>query len=123
MNFSHVKKTGKYRSKFESQVAKSIPRRKNVKVSYETHSISYSIPRIYNPDFTVVLPSGKCFYIEVKGWFRNEDKVKMRCVKECNPTLDIRFVFPNKNKKDIRWCERYGFPYAIGSVPGEWLNG
>jgi predicted nuclease of restriction endonuclease-like RecB superfamily len=116
------KKKGQFRSLLEHQISKTMPKRKGVKVTYESHSISYVIPRVYNPDFTIVLPSGRVIYIEVKGWYRQEDKVKMKCVKDCNPTLDIRFVFPRKNNKDIKWCEKYGFPYAIGRVPPEWLS-
>jgi predicted nuclease of restriction endonuclease-like RecB superfamily len=116
-----AKKKGKFRSTFEHTINKTMPKRKGVSVKYESHSISYVIPRVYNPDFTVTLPSGKVFHIEVKGWFRIEDKQKMKCVKECNPTLDIRFVFPNKNKRDIKWCEKYNFPYAIGQVPKDWF--
>lgn len=121
MNFKSKPK-GKFRSTFEHTINKTMPKKRGVKITYESHSISYSIPRVYNPDFTVTLPSGKTFFIEVKGWFRTEDKVKMRCVKECNPTLDIRFVFPTRNKKDIKWCEKYKFPYAIGAVPREWFS-
>jgi predicted nuclease of restriction endonuclease-like RecB superfamily len=116
------KKTGKYRSLLEKQIDKTMPRRKGVKVSYETHTISYVIPRTYHPDFTLVLPSGKVIFIEVKGYFRQEDKVKMKAVRDCNPTLDIRMVFPRTNKKDIRWCEKYGFPWAVGRVPSSWLQ-
>lgn len=74
------------------------------------------------PDFTVTLPSGKVFHIEVKGWFRQEDKAKMKYVKLCNPEVDIRMVFPRKNKRDIAWCERHGVLYSVGRVPSEWFN-
>ena len=99
-----------------------MPRKKGVKISYESHSISYSIPRVYNPDFTVVLPSGKIIFIEVKGWYRQEDKTKMKNVIACNPGIDIRMVFPSRNKRDISWCEKYKVPYAIGKVPLEWFD-
>lgn len=113
-----------FRSPLEAEISKSFPKRKGMKVTYETHSISYSVPHVYNPDFTVVLPSGRTFHIEVKGWFRIEDKAKMKWVKECNPTLDIRMMFPKKQKKDIKWCEKHGFPWAVGTKPPkEWFYG
>lgn len=116
------KKIGKYRSTFEYQISKTMPRRKGAKIKYEADTISYTIPRVYNPDFTVTLQNGSVFYIEVKGWFRQEDKVKMKYVKQCNPELDIRMIFPRKNKRDIAWCEKHRVPYAIGSVPKEWFE-
>lgn len=117
------KRIGKFRSLFERDISKSLPKRKGLVIKYESHSISYSIPRVYNPDFTVSLPSGRTFHIECKGYFRQEDKVKMKYVKLCNPSIDIRMVFPRKNNRDIKWCEKHGFPYSIGHVPKEWFNG
>lgn len=117
------KKKGQFRSTFEYQINQTMPKRRGVRVTYEENTIQYNIPHSYIPDFTVHLPNGSVFYIEVKGWFRQADKTKMRYVKICNPDLDIRLVFPRKNKKDIDWCERYGFPYAIERVPREWLHG
>ena len=61
-------------------------------------------------------------YIEVKGYFRPEDKPKMKAVKASNPDLDIRFVLANNNKRDIAWCEKYGFPWAIRNIPEEWFK-
>lgn len=116
-------KTGKYDSGFEAQVAKSMPRRKGVKVVYEGDAIRYSRTRIYNPDFTINLTSGSKRYIECKGWFRPEDKMKMEFVIYCNPTLDIRMIFPRKNKRDVTWCEKMGVPYAFATVPKDWLDG
>jgi hypothetical protein len=45
----------------------------------------------------------------------------MAAVKKCNPTLDIRFLFMRYKEADVRWCKKYGFPYAIGTMPDEWL--
>lgn len=115
------KKKGQFRSTFEHTISKTMPKRKGVKVRYESHTISYSIPRTYHPDFTITLPSGKVIHVEVKGWFRQEDKTKMKYVKLCNPGIDIRMVFPKANKRDIAWCEKNGFPYSVGCVPKEWF--
>ena len=121
MKFKNKRTKDGFRSLFEREVSKQLKRRKNVKVSYESHSISYSIPRVYHPDFVVVLKNGRTIFVEAKGYFRQEDKVKMKFVKICNPTLDIRLIFPRANKRDIAWCEKNGFPYAVGSFPKDWF--
>lgn len=118
----NAKKTGKYRSKFEAYIARTAPKRKGVKIEYETKEIKYSVPHSYYPDFTITLPGGREIIVEVKGYFRPEDKVKMRGVKESNPFLDIRFVFPKADKRSENWCKKYNFPYAIGRIPKEWFN-
>lgn len=99
-----------------------------MKVAYEKDKIRYNLPKNYIPDFTIDLPNGHTIYIEMKGWYRYEDQVKMKYVKETNPDLDIRMVFPQNNLigKHMRysdWCEKYGFPYHIGPlVPVGWYN-
>ncbi len=59
--------------------------------------------------------------IEAKGHFRPEAMRKMVAVKRQHPLLDIRIVFYSKNKRYTKWAEKYGFPYAIGDIPDEWL--
>jgi hypothetical protein len=46
----------------------------------------------------------------------------MVAVKKLNPQLDIRLVFYSMNKEYVRWAERYGFKWAIGSIPEDWLR-
>ena len=118
------KKSGKYKSRLEEKMARQIARLSGERDTYERTSIQYKIPRRYVPDFTV----GGMF-IEVKGYFRPEDRTKMRCVKADNPEADIRMVFAADNKISSRssmrysdWCEKYGFPYAVGEVPREWFK-
>lgn len=121
MKFNN-KPTGKYRSKLEADVRKAMPKIKGMKVRYETEEITYITTHVYIPDFVVLLRSGKKVYIECKGYYRAEDKRKMAAVKRANPDLDIRFVFSNKNKRNFKWCEKLGFPYAVGTAPKEWFN-
>jgi hypothetical protein len=61
--------------------------------------------------------------IEGKGYFKAADKRKMAAVKRQHPELDIRLVFYRENKKDIRWCLKNGFKYAVGKIPQDWLKG
>ena len=46
----------------------------------------------YNPDF--FLPNTN-EYIEVKGWFSEKDKIKMKCIKEQYPQISIYFIDKN----------------------------
>ena len=118
------KRIGKYKSVLESLVAKRLGR----KARYESHKLKYTVPakdREYSPDFTIVKTDGNIIHIEVKGFLRYEDQMKMRWVKECNPKADIRFYFPKDSKVHIskltnsQWCEKYGYKYYIGELPKE----
>lgn len=100
----------------------------NIDFGYEDRRLDYTLHHIYTPDF--VLKNG--VIIETKGYFRVEDKRKMRGVKEAHPHLDIRIVFsPAKTisaqkqlAKNIKWCNRWGFPYAeADNIPEDWYKG
>jgi predicted nuclease of restriction endonuclease-like RecB superfamily len=119
-----------HRSNLETDVLRKLQRNKDIlNVSYEGCSFPYTIQKNYVPDFVVRTRSGKTIYIETKGWFRPEDRTKMRAVKLSNPTVDIRLVFPRDNRlnKDSEmtysmWCEKYGFTYHIGlNIPKRWF--
>lgn len=116
------KPTGKFRSKLEERIWKSRPRKRGVSYKYEADRLNYYLPKTYIPDFTTCLPNGHIIYIEVKGYFRPEDKTKMRAVKQANPDEDIRLVFPTHDESNEKWAKKYGFPYAIGAIPKEWLQ-
>ncbi len=111
----------KLRNKFEIKVDKQL-RKSRVKYDYEIEKIPYVIHGYYNPDFVVTLPNGNKFYIEAKGHFRPEAKRKMVAVKKLHPQLDIRILFYSKNRVYIRWAEKHGFPWAIETIPEEWLQ-
>lgn len=112
-------KIPKPRNKFEYRIygaLKSLP----VKFKYESEKIPYLISGHYIPDFIITTKTGK-IYIETKGHFRPEAKRKMAAVKKLNPSLDIRILFYSYNKSYVKWCVKYGFQYAIHSIPEEWL--
>lgn len=106
-------------------------KKRGTKYEYESEKLPYlvAIHRNYIPDLVIQIGKKK-IYVEIKGYFRREDMAKMRHVKNTNPDLDIRMLFPQDNKcvgaKKMRysdWCKRYGFPYHIGTaVPKEWLQ-
>jgi hypothetical protein len=98
-------------------------------VRYELRRITYTRPATqhkYTPDFE--LSNG--ILIETKGRFTTADRKKHRLIQDQHPDLDIRFVFSNPNSRLYKgspttyaqWCERYGFLYAKGDIPKEWIN-
>jgi hypothetical protein len=118
------KRTGKYKSKLESLVARML----RGKATYESERIKYVLPKNYTPDFVVLRQDGTKIFVEVKGYHRYEDQAKMRAVKQSNPELDIRMFFPKDGKvqssemTNSEWCIKYGFPYAIEKLPKDWLT-
>lgn len=126
----NAKATGKFKSRLENTVWKQLPhKRKGFKFAYESEKLIYVTQRRYIPDIVVKKPNGEKFYIEIKGWFRSEDRTKMIAAKAFNPDLDIRIVFASdsplrkgSNKRYSDWCKKHGFQYAIGEVPKEWFD-
>jgi ABC-type uncharacterized transport system substrate-binding protein len=97
---------------------------------YEGEKLKYFTVHNYSPDIILTFPGGVKIYVEIKGYLRYEDQVKMRAVKNANPDLDIRFVFPENGrlggatKMSVgQWCEKYGFPYTMtGKIPPQWMK-
>lgn len=111
----------KLRNKFEEKTWKWLKRRK-VSFKYEAQKIPYVIASHYIPDFIIETRLGKV-YVECKGYLRPEDKRKLVAVKRQHPQLDIRIVFYAHSLGNIRWAERVGFRYSIGTIPIDWLEG
>ena len=118
-------KQTKYRSKLEQQIASQLINA-GVRFEAETLRLGYTRKCTYTPDF--ILPSG--MVIEVKGWFKSSDRTKMLAVRECNPDMDIRFLFQNANIKITKgsktsygaWADKHGFLWAEKRVPESWLT-
>lgn len=117
-----------WRSGFEEQVGANLTSR-GVRFSFESLKVAYSTPpkaHIYTPDF--ILPNN--VIVETKGYFTSQDRLKMRLVKEQNPTLDIRMLFGNSKNRINKgskttyadWCRKYGYQFADKVVPEEWLT-
>jgi len=124
------KKPKQFRSGFEKKVAASLQER-DVLYEYETERLAYVVPsssHYYVPDFK--LPNG--IYVEAKGIFDRDARVKMALVMEQNPDKDIRLLFMRNNKINkaakmtyADWCEKRGMKFAvssIGIIPEEWLR-
>ena len=119
------KKTSKYRSGLEEQVAKLLSGL-GISYEYESEKLGYTIEHHYTPDF--VLPN--YVYLETKGYWSAEDRRKILNVKKSNPEVDLRMVFQspynkiNKNSKTTyaKWCEKHDIPWtSYHNIPLEWL--
>lgn len=120
-----------YRSGFEGDIADSLTAR-GVPFDYESEKIAYEKPArkaTYTPDFILIKPDDTPMVVEAKGYFRSSDRQKLRAVKASNPDLDLRLVFGRAgnrlNKTSATtyaaWAEKYGFPWAEGDIPDEWI--
>lgn len=113
-----------YKSGLEQAVFQAVPKKLQKKIVYEPAKLKYFLPKEYCPDFVI----NDKVYVEVKGYFRYEDQVKMKAVKQSNPFLDIRFLFATDNKVGgskmlcSEWAIKYGFPYAFKTIPKGWFN-
>jgi len=102
---------------------------------YEPESFDWYIIYKYTPDFKIRRKDGSYFYVEYKGFLWEEDKRKMRAVRELHPKLDLRFVFADAGKpvhgaktrtdgtkmSHGEWATKYGFKWAQGFIPPEWM--
>ena len=64
---------------------------------YETHRLPYTKPRaktshFYIPDFTILTSDGETVHTEIKGYFSQEDRRKMKYVIEQNPDAKIALM-------------------------------
>jgi hypothetical protein len=117
-----------FRSGLEVSVARDLDAR-GVKYEFEKVKVKYTKPvkeQTYTPDFS--LDNG--VIIETKGRFTTEDRQKMRCVKDQNPTLDIRILFANARNRINKgspttyamWADKNGYKWAERVVPQEWID-
>ena len=124
----HKKRTSNYRSGLEENVINNLKQR-NVNFKYEQRIINYFKPSTkhkYTPD--IELDNG--ILIEIKGFFKREDRKKHLLVKERNPKLDIRFIFGNSKNKIYKgsktsyadWCLKHEFVFADKVIPTDWIT-
>jgi hypothetical protein len=122
-----------WRSGLEERVASELDAL-GVDYEYESETFEYTPPvkvRRYTPDFVVTTRSGHKIYVETKGRWVREDRLKLQAVLAWNPGLDLRLVFQTPNARISKtsrttyaaWCEKHlRVPWAKGSVPQEWLD-
>lgn len=109
------------KNKFERRLAAEFAK-KGIKAEYEPEKLTYTYSGTYRYDFRFKSKSGKTICVEGKGYLRPEHKRVLLSTKRCHPELDLRIVFYENRKKQIKWATKYGFKYAIGSVPDEWYE-
>ena len=121
-----------WRSGLEQSIAEQLSKA-GVVYEYEQKKLTYVPPikaRTYCPDFELFLPSGRSFFVETKGWWKREDRLRMEHVLAQHPDKDIRFVFQNANARISKtsrtryrdWCDQRGVKWAHRWVPEEWLR-
>lgn len=93
--------------------------------SYETLQLAYTLEGVYSPDF--ILSNG--IIIEAKGYLDPAAKRKMEAISRQHGDLDIRFIFSDSSKRFKgskqnygTWATKYGFKFADGRIPAEWLT-
>ena len=102
----------KYRSNFEAAVHLFL----GDEWEFEPHSLEYSVPRKYTPDFV-----HKNFIVEAKGYFREGDTQKYRAIHDQTSKTGQKLVFVlmNPNKKVRKgatltmsgWCDKNDIPW------------
>tara|TARA_R100000781_G_scaffold95621_1_gene59725 strand:- start:165 stop:536 length:372 start_codon:yes stop_codon:yes gene_type:complete len=119
------KKTSKFRSGLEKQVADLLSEL-GVSYEYESKKISYVIQHHYTPDF--ILPNH--VVLECKGYWDAQDRRKIKTIKKDNPDIDLRMVFQapfntiSKKSKTTyaQWCDNLGIPWtSFTNIPLDWL--
>jgi hypothetical protein len=69
--------------------------------------------------------------IECKGFLDQQDRRKLKAVKDQHPELDIRLVFQKASRKLTKakssstyaqWAEKYGFKWSEDVIPLEWYD-
>jgi hypothetical protein len=114
------------RSLLEKRVYSVLPAK--VQPNYEKHKIKYVVEHEYRPDWSI----SDTKFIEVKGYFRPNDRAKHLFIKKQHPEITVYFIFgDSRNKLHTRstttyadWCTKYGFEYCDlkSGIPQEWFN-
>ena len=95
---------------------------------YEPTTITYKVleSKRYTPD--IILPNG--MWVELKGYFRQEDRTKMRRIRASHPDQLIGILFAKDNKvwkggklRYTGWAKKYKFHTSVGeNIPQEWYR-
>ena len=107
---------GKFRSKFEAEIAQKLLD-KDITWGYEKEKLVYVSPvKYYTPDFVIYNDDGTKTYVEVKGYLDAKSKEKMVLIRRQYPDLRIAFLFKRNNKLHPRskqtyydWAKKNGF--------------
>ena len=115
-----------YRSGLEVSVANMFEKL-GVDFNYEETQVPYVIHHFYTPDFYIKATN---IYLETKGFWRPEDRRKIKEIKKQLPDMDLRMVFQDPNKKISKqskttygeWCDKHEIPWCkYTNIPIDWL--
>lgn len=106
-----------FRSATEANFARILAKR-DIPYKFEQRTFFFhdykNKPHQYTPDFEI--PKGKKGFkpgwYEIKGWFRKEDRNKLRRFKKNYPDEAAKFtvvIYRSSEKKNIEFCEKMGF--------------
>ena len=119
----------KARSGYERKVLDNLDKDK-VKYYYEERRLKYIIEKEYIPDILIVKKNGDELFIECKGYWSPDDRVKMHIIKNTYPDIDIRILFQRASEKIHKkskttygdYATKKGYTWAEGeNIPEEWL--
>lgn len=134
-NKRHFKKTKykgiNFKSAYEAQVAMYLDEI-GAEWAYEPETYSFIPPKShYTPDFKVKYKDGTEEYLEVKGYFDPQAKMKMQCIKEQYPDMPITLHFMKPYTRlsakspltYLDWADKYGYKVRYFNEYGTWLDG
>jgi hypothetical protein len=116
-----------FHSGLERTIAKKLKNR-GVAVKYEERDVEYLVPKALDGFvFQFQLENG--ILIQTIGRSVQEDRKRLRLIKEQHPELDIRLVFTNANSRlsdggevtCAMWADSMGFKWAEVSIPDSWI--
>lgn len=127
-NFNRGRREGPYRSSIEERFALDL-QRQGIPFEYETEKYRYQVTKVYTPDFILRTPYGP-IYLELKGWWPSNERMKIVAVRESNPDLRVVMVLQRPNaainhgsKTSLAmWCNRKGIEWAPFPVPHDRIN-
>lgn len=120
----------KFKSSYEATVAKYLDEI-GASWEYEPEKFPYTLPvSYYTPDFKVTYKDGTTEYLEVKGFFDPAARVKMHCIKDQYPDLNVVMHFmkeytrltPRSPVTYLEWAEKHGYKVRFFNSFGTWLS-
>lgn len=134
-NKRHFKQTTykgvKFKSAYEAQIARYLDSL-GAEWSYEPEKFSYTPPVCYyTPDFHVKYPDGTTEYLEVKGYFDPQARMKMQAIKEQYPDMKITLHFmkeytrvtPKSATTYMDWADKHNYKVRFFNEFGTWIDG
>ena len=119
----NAKRVNGFDSQYEQTVFECI-KAAGVVPEYHPPGVPYQLSAVYVPDFRV-----GDIYLEIKGYFDQDQRRKMAAVREARPDLDIRILFQNRDRNIpggemllSKWCQKYRIKCAFRTMPDDWLE-